>query len=179
MTIAINEVLDGLTFGVTADRFEQAFDNLGKSLGFTSERPDKEWKAGPDNLWCLRKGYYLVAECKSEVSADRKEINKGETGQMNNACGWFERNYRGAEYVSRLIIPAGQVSTAAAFTGPTTLLRSRKLGVLRKNVRLFFNDFQGKDLSDVPTRLINLGLQDHKLLVEDIVDDYADKPRVY
>jgi len=28
-----------------------------------------------------------------EVHLDRKEIYKEETGQMNNACAWFAKNY--------------------------------------------------------------------------------------
>ena len=65
--------------------------------GSRRKRPDKEWKAGPDNLWALRDGEYLLVECKSEVQPDRKEIVKDETGQMNNACAWFAKHYNGAK----------------------------------------------------------------------------------
>lgn len=47
----IEDILTNLTFGVTADRFEQALQSLAGALGFESDRPDKEWKEGPDNLW--------------------------------------------------------------------------------------------------------------------------------
>ena len=40
---------------------------------------------------------YLLVECKSEVHLDRKEIHKDETGQMNNACAWFAKTYKGED----------------------------------------------------------------------------------
>src|SRR5947208_11307581 len=53
-----------------------------------------DWEAA---LWCLSAGQYLVVECKSEVDLNRAEINKDESGQMNNACAWFEKYYKGAK----------------------------------------------------------------------------------
>jgi len=53
----------------------------------------------------VRAGHYLVVECKSEVDLNRAEINKDESGQMNNACAWFEKYYKGATATKILIIP--------------------------------------------------------------------------
>jgi hypothetical protein len=57
-----------------ADKFEQAFHELAKILGFPSQRPDKEWKEGPDNLWKINDNQYLLVECKNNVEATRSEI---------------------------------------------------------------------------------------------------------
>ncbi len=35
----------------------------------------------------LRDNQYLLFECKNQVDKNRQEINKDETGQMNNSCG--------------------------------------------------------------------------------------------
>ncbi len=104
--VRVDADLSDLRFGVESERFERAIDDLGQMLGFTTQRPDKEWKEGPDNLWCLEKGTYLLLECKSRVDVDRDDINKGETGQMNNACGWFKTNYVGAKAICIMVHPA-------------------------------------------------------------------------
>jgi replicative superfamily II helicase len=106
LQLAIDEILNNFQFGVDADDFEDAVDRLASALGFEGQRPDKEWKEGPDNLWAVRAGEYLLIECKSEVDLKRSEINKTETGQMNNAVAWFRRHYAGAKATHLMIIPA-------------------------------------------------------------------------
>ena len=105
-------MLSHLRFLVNSEAFERTFNELGKALGFDVQRPDKEWKEGPDNLWALRDTEYLLVECKNEVSLDRAEISKRETGQMNNACAWFSKNYRGATAKNVLVIPTKKVASA-------------------------------------------------------------------
>ncbi len=89
LIIRVNAILDDMRFGVDSDKFEYAFNELGKLLGFATERPDKVWGKGPDNLWRLKTDQYLLVEAKNEVKTDRQEIFKTETGQINNsyACG--------------------------------------------------------------------------------------------
>ena len=113
LKIEIDAILGDLRFGVESDKFEKALDELGKSLGFIAERPDKEWKEGPDNLWKLRDNQYLLVECKNKVLLSRKEIYKEETGQMNNACAWFIKNYGDAQFQPIIIIPTKIISRAA------------------------------------------------------------------
>ena len=62
-------------------------------MGFAGERPDAEWKEGPDNLWALDDSHYLLFECKSEVDVTRAEINKRETEQKNRSSAWFDKHY--------------------------------------------------------------------------------------
>jgi hypothetical protein len=65
MDVTVSDILGRLRFGVNADDFERALDELSRALGFAGERPDKEWKEGPDNLWALDDARYLIIECKS------------------------------------------------------------------------------------------------------------------
>ena len=83
--------------------FEQALDEIAPALGFVGERPDKEWKEGPDNLWAIDAKQYLLWECKSEVDVKRSEINKREAEQMNRSGAWFDKHYQGMD-VKRIII---------------------------------------------------------------------------
>ncbi|EJF8966521.1 DEAD/DEAH box helicase, partial [Escherichia coli] len=95
LMIDIDGVLENLSYGVHSEKFEKALDDLGGMIGFVCQRPDKEIRKGPDNLWADVDNQYIMFECKNEVDEDRKEINKDEAGQMNNHCGWFDDFYPG------------------------------------------------------------------------------------
>ena len=62
----INEVIENLSFGIAAEKFESALKKLGEILGYVSQRPDKEIRKGPDNLWCVSYKKYVFFEknCK-------------------------------------------------------------------------------------------------------------------
>lgn len=65
LSLYVNEKLDNLSFGVEATKFESALKDVGELLGYVSQRPDKEIRKGPDNLWCGSNNHYLLFECKS------------------------------------------------------------------------------------------------------------------
>src|SRR5690606_11467924 len=52
LMLSIEDIIDMLSFGIPAEKFESALQELGIAIGFLSQRPDKEYKKGPDNLWC-------------------------------------------------------------------------------------------------------------------------------
>jgi hypothetical protein len=177
LMIAIDEILGRLEFGVKAERFEQAFKELGACLGFSSERPDKEWKEGPDNLWCVRKGDYLLVECKSEVALDRAEVNKDESGQMNNSCAWFQKNYPAANCTNILITPPNKLGAAAGFNKPVGIMRDKDLRNLRKNVKALFGEFKTSDFKDLSESKIQGFLDAHKLTAEAVCTQYVSAVR--
>src|SRR5262249_3037238 len=146
LQLKVNEILSALQFGVAADRFEHAFDEPGRALGFASDRPDKEWKEGPDNLWGLRDDEDLLVECKSQVARARAAINKDETEQMNKSSAWFARHYPRMKVKRVIAIPPRKVGPAAAFRDEVEVMRRSKLEKLVKNVRALFNEFRGVDL---------------------------------
>ncbi|HXO26738.1 MAG TPA: DEAD/DEAH box helicase family protein [Thermoanaerobaculia bacterium] len=174
----VNEIVSALRFGTRAEPFERALQDLGTALGFASERPDKEWKAGPDNLWALRDGEYLLLEAKSEVEVTRLEISKHETGQMNNASAWFAREYPGAKATRVLVIPARQLGNAAGFTEEVVLLRAHKLSILNRNIRAFFAEFHALDLRDISEARVQVLLRQHQLTLAALQGtDYYEAPR--
>jgi replicative superfamily II helicase len=116
VAIAVDDIFTNLSFGVDSDKFEAAMQDLATALGFESDRPDKEWKEGPDNLWGLRDNEYLLFEDKNEVEMSRSEINKRESDQMNRSSAWFGRYYPGSGVTRIMIIPTKKVAPAAAFT---------------------------------------------------------------
>ena len=53
MLVSLDTVLDKLVFGAPSESFEEGIDELGKLLGFVTQRPDRDFHKGPDNLWSV------------------------------------------------------------------------------------------------------------------------------
>jgi hypothetical protein len=176
LQIEINEILNNLSFGVKSDKFEKALNDLGIHLGFACERPDKEQKKGPDNLWNVQDDTYILFECKNEVDEDRSEIVKSETGQINNACAWFKTNYGASNVKNILIIPTKVVSAAAGFNETVEILKKKGLNSLKNNVKLFLEEFRAYELHSLTESQINNYLNLHHLTVNDILTRYAETP---
>ena len=177
ISIAIDEMLHRLTFGIDSDVFERALNDLAKALGFEGQRPDKEMKAGPDNLWALKENQYLLFECKNEVLSKRSSIFKSETGQMNNSIAWFRENYHDAIVKLIMIHPTRKLGPGAGFNEPVQIMGDKELGRLKHNTRSFFNEFKGLDLGDLSEAKIQALLQTHRLTVEDLISEYSARPQ--
>jgi len=146
-------------------------------LGFSTERPDKQWKARPDNLWALEHGHYLLVECKSQVDTERAEIAKDETGQMNNACAWFQKNYPGCQAAKMLIIPTNHLGKAAGFLEEVQIMRDKELKSLLKQTKDFFNEFGNLDWNSLTEAKVQELVNLHRLTVKSIVECYSTKPK--
>ncbi len=177
LQLAVDETLNDFQFGIDADTFESAVNRLAFALGFSGQRPDKEWKEGPDNLWAVRSGEYVLMECKSEVDLRRTEINKDETGQMNNAMAWFARHYIGAKVKNIMIIPTKVVGHAAGFTGPVQIMRNPSLKKISHNIGKFLLEFRQYELSSLSAGKVNELLTLHHLTTDEILRDYSEEPK--
>lgn len=177
LALAVDEVASKFTFGVEADTFESALNELGSMLGFACQRPDAEWKAGPDNLWCLREGDYLLFEDKSEVLETRAEINKYESEQMNASAAWFKKNYPGCKSRNLLVHPAKKLHASAAFLQDVEVVRKSGLEKLAANVRKFFGEFKNVDFKDLAPNIVQNLLDTHNLGINDLLTKYGDKVR--
>jgi len=176
MLLTGEDICSNLAFGVPSNDFEEALKDFGKALGFGSQRPDKEMKQGPDNLWALREGEYLLIESKNEVADDRVEIYKTETGQMNNSCAWFKTNYPGAKVKNLLIIPTKLLGLGAGFNEPVQIVRKKNLKRLVNNFRQFLVGFKQIDLTDIDDSSLESALVEHELTREDISSKYSEDP---
>ena len=177
LDVNLSDILGRLVFGTKAEKFEQALDELSLALGFAGERPDKEWKEGPDNLWALDDTHYIVWECKSEVSITRAEISKREAEQMNRSSAWFEKHYPGSMVKRVMIHPAKTVESAAAFTHEVKVMSENELKSLVKSVRSFFKSFESTNFRDLSIAHIQKLLNSHKLAVDDLLNHYSKKPK--
>lgn len=177
LDVSVSDILGRLVFGTKAEKFEHALDELSRALGFAGERPDKEWKEGPDNLWALDATQYLLWECKSEVDVDRAEINKREAEQMNRSAAWFDKHYQGMNVKRVIVHPSNTVQSAAAFTHETEAMREAELRKLVKSAREFFKSFEALDFKDLSAAHIQKLVDAHKLAVPDLLSNYSKKLR--
>lgn len=177
LLLEVDDILSRLRFGVFADSFERAVDELGQALGFETQRPDKEWKQGPDNLWALRDNQYLLIECKNEVDQARKEVNKDETGQMNNSCAWFKKNYGDNPVKNLMIIWTKTIGKGGGFNEPVEIVTDVSLRHLEKNVRGFFRELRDADLQNLSSKKLQSSLETHELTVDDLLNRYSEKPK--
>jgi replicative superfamily II helicase len=175
MNVAVSDVLAALVFGIKADRFERALDELGRALGFATERPDKEWKEGPDNLWALDQSRYLLWECKNEVKLTRVEINKSEAEQMNRSSAWFAKHYKGVDVKRVIVHPSNVVASAAAFTHDVVAMREKELRSFKAACREFFSSFEAQDFGSLSETKTQELLDVHGLSVQVLIDAYGKK----
>jgi replicative superfamily II helicase len=177
LQLALDEILTDFQFGISADDFEESVNKLAGVLGFTGERPDKEWKEGPDNLWALRDNEYLLIECKSEVDLKRTEINKTESGQMNNAIAWFKKYYGAAKATNLMIIPTKYVGHAAGFNEPVHVMRNANLKNFSHTVESFYRELKSYDLKSISEAKISELLSAHHLSIDEILRAYFENPK--
>ena len=160
---------------IPKEKFEDALKIIGELLGYISQRPDKEIRKGPDNLWCGANNQYSFFECKSEVEDTRTEISKHEAGQMNNHCAWFEEQYGAEANVNRiLIIPTKNLSYCADFTHEVRVIRRGKLKLLKDNIKRFIKELKPYELTEISASTLQHFLDLHRLNMSDLVETYSE-----
>lgn len=174
LILNVESLLSNLSFGSEAEKFESSVKELGSLLGFISQRPDKEYKKGPDNLWCGVDNKYFLIECKNEVDESREEINKYEAGQMNTHCGWFENEYGDSVVKRILIIPTKNLSYSADFTHSVEIMRKGKLKALKGSVKSFIKEFKSYNVNEISDQKINEFLNVHKLDLLSLETEYTE-----
>lgn len=177
LSIAVADIVTNLAFGVSADKFERALNELAPALGFKGEMPDKEWKEGPDNLWAIGDNQYLLWEVKSEVKTTRSEISKYEANQMNTSCTWFLRHYKGCDHSPLMIIPTHKLGNAAAFAHPVAVLAEVELSKFTKAVRGFFKSLESMNLKDLASDELQTLVLSHKLDRQSLCGNLGREPR--
>ena len=172
LLIYVDEVLGRLSFGVEADKFERAMDEIGTLLGYKTERPDKCWKSGPDNLWALREGEYLFIECKNEVKDTRSFIEKHETGQFSSNHAWYKRYYTDVKTHFTMVIPTKKVNANTGFNEPVQIMRKEKLRQFKSKLRSFIIGFKTVDLKSISNDFIRNSLSQYELTTDNIITNY-------
>lgn len=172
--LAVDEYLSDLSWGVDSDRFESALNQIGELLGYSCQRPDKEIRKGPDNLWCCDNGVYAIFECKNEVLEKRKTISKTEAGQMNNHCAWFNKEYgKGVQASYFMIIPTRTLAYEADFNEDVRIIKSEELRRFKENINHFLRDISKYDISCISDERLEALLATYHLNPNDLKDKYS------
>lgn len=175
LKLNVDEILSNLSMGYGSKKFEEALQQVGLLLGFMSQRPDNEFKKGPDNLWAMPNNEYLVLECKNEVELDRDAISKNEAGQMEMHCGWFEEEYGAETKVTYIWIhPTNKLSSEANLTHTIWVMTPAKLDLFKKHLLAYVMEFSKYKLLSVTEESINDFLINNKLTPKDIRSLYVE-----
>lgn len=178
LMLLVDEICSQLVFGGNFDKFEGALQKIGLALGFVSQRPDLEYKKGPDNLWCGVNDEFFFFECKNEVNRSKEEVSKNEISQMNSHGAWFNENYNDNSKVKRvLVIPYIKISRQANSSYEISILRKGKLNTLKKNFRSFFKEFKNYNINEISDDRIQSWLITHKLDIKSLQNEYIEKPK--
>ncbi len=175
MVIAAQEVIYALAFGVNHNTFEEALKDLSEIIGFDAQRPDKEAGRGPDVLWRLDNGRYLVIEAKNQVRLDRAAIYKAEAEQLCHHATWFEQNYTGQPYTPVLIHPADTLSHDAYLPDGTKIVQEGDLQQLGETVNEFVASLTTKPASQWSPQDIQQQLTAYKLRSIDFLNNILRK----
>lgn len=133
----VNKLIEQLIFlPETANTFEQAMKDLAFLLGFKGQRPENEFKKGPDNLWSLGNSLYFIIECKN--GAITPTINKHDCNQLNGSINWFKEKYEDDNsYVPIMVHKSNKFEYAASPEKSIRILNEPTLESVKSNLRIF------------------------------------------
>lgn len=172
LIIDIDSMLEDLIFlENTSNKFEEAIKNLGFYLGFDAQRPDNDFKRGPDNLWSIGNNQYLVIECKNGVT--NPAINKHDINQLSGSISWFTNEYDYSFNCKGIIIHLGNTCEFGATPHEDSyVMKKDDLEKLKKNIKDFYIGIKNdtNNIDNIKTLLLHYQLTDN-----DIVKNYTSK----
>lgn len=133
----------------SADKFEAALQDLGWFLGIRSQRPEKSYKEGPDNLWALPNQKFLVIECKNGVTSTGG-ISKKDAGQLGQSMEWFGARYPASQAVPILIHPERTLGQGASIVTGMRVIDRAGLDKICRNLRALAKQLVNPDVSASP-----------------------------
>ena len=125
LRLSFEDLVSRLSFDPNgAKDFENAVEELGRLLGFESQRPERDTGSGPDALWGVGHMNYFVIECKSEAES---EVWKSYAAQLGHSMNWFAEEYDKTSVATPLMIHhSGELAHGAKLPQGTRLIdRSR------------------------------------------------------
>lgn len=176
LLIDINGTLDDLIYlPETANRFEQAFKEIAKVLGFESQRPENEYGKGPDVLWAVGNLQYFIIECKN--GATNPIINKADCNQLNGSVNWFLGKYdHSCSYTPLMIHLSNKFEYAASPHNKTRVMTTGDLDAFKNAVRSYVQSAASK-LSEFDTQEAGKLLGQYNLLPDLFLAKYTRAPK--
>lgn len=162
MKLFANSLCSDLQFvTVSSDKFEATINDLAMFIGINGHRPEKEFNEGPDNLWALSNGNFLIIECKNGVTSEGG-ISKADAGQLGQSINWFKSKYPATGYVPILIHPQTVLHKNASLVEDMRVVNEEKMEKLRQAIKKFSQMIENPDVStsaqEVEKRLVQCNL---------------------
>ena len=146
VVLYVKELINSLQYNpdIKAQRFENSLAKLGRFLGFSAQMPEQELGNGPDVLWCMTDGIYLILEAKSR--SIHEEITRDNIGQLLISEEWFKGQYpdKKGDYFAVTLQPTNKKGENVNVSEQTKVLDLPSLEKLHQNLRSFANALQGK-----------------------------------
>lgn len=172
IVIEMNGLLETLIFKPdTANLFEESLRVITQYIGFNGQRPEADYRKGPDVLWEIGKLKYLVIECKN--GATTSTICKHDCNQLNGSGEWFINSYdMSCKFTPIMIHPSNIFEHAASPKASTRIINGEKLELLRKNISDFINALcSSNKIHD--DQIIRNQLMSYKLRADEFCDTYT------
>ena len=177
LLIGVNAILDNLIFNTDparVDPFEQAVADLGTHLGLVTQRPERDIKRGPDDLWAFDRQNYAVIECKN--AAVTEFIRKKDLDQLSGALSWFRDEYElPASALPVMIHPSHTPDRTATAPVGCRIITKTTLPKLRDAVRAWANALAADDQYRNPD-VVHQQLFERKLNGRNAIEAYARIP---
>jgi hypothetical protein len=168
----VNKLIEQLVFlPGTANTFEQAFMDLAYVIGFRGQRPEKQFRKGPDVLWSVGNSKYFVIECKNGAVTD--QISKHDCNQLNGSINWFYEKYDETNYLVPIMVhKSNKFEYAASPNKDIRIINETTLEYLKTNLKSFANGVaaNANDVNKVDELLRNFSFKDIQF-----IDKYTSK----
>lgn len=161
--VHVNGILKDLQYipEIKAERFETQLAELGRFLGFAAQMPEIELGNGPDVLWVLTDGHYLILEAKSRAIHDI--ISRENIGQLLQSEEWFKKTYGNAsEYTAVTLQNSNRKGRNVTISDNTKVIDKESLDDLRENLKRFSQALQAVHPKTHTEKEIAKLLESHK-----------------
>jgi hypothetical protein len=140
---------------------EQALADLGEHLGFTTQRPERDFGRGSDVLWVLGPSRYTVIEAKSGATGEL--IWKKDIDQLAGSINWCLDEYgKNSQVVPLMMHPCVTVERSGTPPPETKILTDTRLEELKQAVTAFATALASGNAFRDPAQ-VAAQLQQHKL----------------
>ena len=133
-----DDVVSCLTPSASSNQLEQSLKRLGEFLGFYSERPEQDFKVGPDVLWVPNEAVGFVIESKGNKKSTAS-LGKVEHGQLLVAEKWFGQHYPDRRSIGVILHPTN-LATEPAMAQTTLALTFDSLANLASSLRVVLQE---------------------------------------
>ena len=153
MKLFADELCSDLRFSPdTANKFEAAINDLAWFIGIRGQRPEKDYGEGPDNLWALPNGLFLIIECKNGVTSSNG-IAKKDAGQLGQSIAWFSERYPASTSVPIMIHNQYNLGRGASMVPGMRVISTTNLEKLRNNLRGFAKQLINPDVASSASKV--------------------------